>query len=116
MAARAGAGTDGTLLSRSGTVSGSPAVVRNHSRDLTGRLTSVSAPAGTDTFSYVDRLPMGYHDRQSIGELTTRVIQDTGRIEDSLVDLFSTFVPAVLTLVGTGVVCDDGCNVDDGRS
>ena len=57
-----------------------------------------------DTFSYVDRLPMGYHDRQSIGELTTRVIQDTGRIEDSLVDLFSTFVPAVLTLVGTGVV------------
>src|SRR6476659_5257656 len=55
----------------------------------------------TDVFSYIDRLPMGFHDRQSIGELTTRVIQDTGRIQDSLVDLFSTFIPAVLTLFGT---------------
>ena len=55
----------------------------------------------TDVFSYIDRLPMGFHDRQSIGELTTRVIQDTGKIQDSLVDLFSTFFPAVLTLFGT---------------
>jgi ATP-binding cassette, subfamily B, bacterial len=58
----------------------------------------------TDVFSYIDRLPMGFHDRQSIGELTTRVIQDTGRIQDSLVDLFSTFIPALLTLVGTAAV------------
>src|SRR6476659_6321270 len=55
----------------------------------------------TDVFSYIDRLPMGFHDRQSIGELTTRVIQDTGKIEDSLVDLFSTLFPAILTLFGT---------------
>jgi ATP-binding cassette subfamily B protein len=58
----------------------------------------------TDVFSYIDRLPMGFHDRQAIGELTTRVIQDTGRIQDSLVDLFSTFIPALLTLVGTAAV------------
>jgi ABC-type multidrug transport system fused ATPase/permease subunit len=58
----------------------------------------------TDVFSYIDRLPMGFHDRQSIGELTTRVIQDTGRIQDSLVDLFSTFIPALLTLAGTAAV------------
>jgi ATP-binding cassette subfamily B protein len=58
----------------------------------------------SDAFAYVERLPMGYHDHQSIGELTTRVINDTGKIEDSLVDLFSTLVPAVLTLVGTAAV------------
>ena len=57
-----------------------------------------------EVFGYVERLPMGYHDRQSIGELTNRVMSDTSRIEDSLVDLFTTLMPAVLALVGTAVV------------
>jgi len=57
-----------------------------------------------DVFAYMERLPQSFHDRQAIGELTSRVVTDTGRIEDSLVDLFSTLVPGVLTLVGTAVV------------
>jgi len=73
-------------------------------RIMNGAGERITSRIRSDVFSYVDRLPMGFHDRQSIGELTTRVIQDTGRIEDSLVDLFSTLVPAVLTLVGTGAV------------
>ncbi|HZS20892.1 MAG TPA: ABC transporter transmembrane domain-containing protein, partial [Pseudonocardiaceae bacterium] len=73
-------------------------------RIMNGAGERITSRIRADVFSYVDRLPMGFHDRQSIGELTTRVVQDTGRIEDSLVDLFSTLVPAVLTLVGTGAV------------
>jgi len=57
-----------------------------------------------DVFAYMERLPQSYHDGQAIGELTSRVVTDTGRIEDSLVDLFSTLVPGVLTLVGTAAV------------
>ena len=57
-----------------------------------------------DVFAYMERLPQSFHDRQAIGELTSRVVTDTGRIEDSLVDLFSTLVPGVLTLVGTAAV------------
>ena len=57
-----------------------------------------------DVFAYMERLPQSFHDRQAIGELTSRVVSDTGRIEDSLVDLFSTLVPGVLTLVGTAAV------------
>ena len=46
---------------------------------------------------------MGFHDRQSAGELTNRVMSDTSsKIEDSLVDLFTTLIPATLTLIGTG--------------
>jgi ATP-binding cassette subfamily B protein/subfamily B ATP-binding cassette protein MsbA len=73
-------------------------------RIMNGAGERITSRIRADVFSYVDRLPMGFHDRQSIGELTTRVIQDTGRIEDSLVDLFSTLVPAVLTLLGTAAV------------
>ncbi|HEX4250235.1 MAG TPA: ABC transporter ATP-binding protein [Pseudonocardia sp.] len=57
-----------------------------------------------DVFGYVERLPMAYHDKQTIGELTSRVVSDTSRIESSLLDLFTDLIPAVLTLVGTAVV------------
>jgi ATP-binding cassette subfamily B protein/subfamily B ATP-binding cassette protein MsbA len=58
----------------------------------------------SDVFGYLERLPQDYHDHQAIGELTSRVISDTGRIEGSLTDLFSTLVPGVLALVGTAAV------------
>jgi len=35
----------------------------------------------SDVFGYVERLPMAFHDRQTIGELTSRVVSDTSRIE-----------------------------------
>jgi ATP-binding cassette subfamily B protein len=57
-----------------------------------------------DVFGHLQRLPMGYHDQQAAGELTSRVATDTGRIEDSLVDLFSTLVPGLLSLVGFATV------------
>jgi ATP-binding cassette subfamily B protein/subfamily B ATP-binding cassette protein MsbA len=47
---------------------------------------------------------MAYHDKQTIGELTSRVVSDTSRIESSLLDLFTDLIPAVLTLVGTAAV------------
>ncbi|MDT7746698.1 MAG: ATP-binding cassette, subfamily bacterial [Pseudonocardiales bacterium] len=58
----------------------------------------------SDVFGYVERLPMAYHDKQTIGELTSRVVSDTSRIESSLLDLFTDLIPAVLTLVGTAAV------------
>ena len=54
----------------------------------------------SDVFGHLQRLPMRYHDQQAVGELTSRVASDTGRIEDSLVDLFSTLIPGVLSLAG----------------
>jgi ABC-type multidrug transport system fused ATPase/permease subunit len=53
-----------------------------------------------DVFAHLQRLPMGYHDGQAVGELTSRVVIDTGRIEDGLVDLFSTLIPGVLSVAG----------------
>jgi len=58
----------------------------------------------SDVFGYMERLPQDYHDKQAIGELTSRVVSDTGRIEGSLTDMFSTLVPGVLSLFGTAVV------------
>ncbi|HEY0688779.1 MAG TPA: ABC transporter transmembrane domain-containing protein [Kribbella sp.] len=58
----------------------------------------------SDVFAHLERLPMGYHDLQAVGELTSRVVTDTERIDHSLVDLFSTLVPGVLALVGTAAV------------
>jgi ATP-binding cassette subfamily B protein/subfamily B ATP-binding cassette protein MsbA len=73
-------------------------------RIMNGAGERITSRIRADVFGYVERLPMGYHDRQSIGELTNRVMSDTSRIEDSLVDLFTTLVPALLSLVGTAVV------------
>ncbi|HEY2202864.1 MAG TPA: ABC transporter ATP-binding protein [Pseudonocardia sp.] len=57
-----------------------------------------------DVFAHLQRLPMGFHDRQAVGELTSRVATDTSRIEDSLVDLFAVLIPGVLSLIGLGSV------------
>ena len=64
----------------------------------------MSSNIRSDVFDYVERLPQGYHDRHAIGELTSRVITDTDRIEGSLTDLFSTLVPGILALLGTAAV------------
>jgi ATP-binding cassette subfamily B protein len=58
----------------------------------------------SDVFGHVERLPLAFHDQQTIGELTNRVVSDTSRIESSLLDLFTDLIPAVLTLVGTAAV------------
>jgi ATP-binding cassette subfamily B protein/subfamily B ATP-binding cassette protein MsbA len=73
-------------------------------RTMNGAGEKITAGIRASVFGYVERLPMGYHDRQSVGELSNRVMSDTSNIEDSLVDLFSTLIPAALTLVGTMTV------------
>ena len=60
----------------------------------------ITAAIRGDLFAHLSRLPLVYHDTQSVGELSSRVSADTDRIEDALVDLFSTVVPGVLSLVG----------------
>ncbi|WP_433554960.1 ABC transporter ATP-binding protein [Pseudonocardia xinjiangensis] len=73
-------------------------------RLMNGAGERMSSHIRADVFGYVERLPQGYHDRNAIGELTSRVVTDTERIESSLTDLFSTLVPGVLALVGTAAV------------
>jgi ATP-binding cassette subfamily B protein/subfamily B ATP-binding cassette protein MsbA len=58
----------------------------------------------TDVFAYTQRLPMAFHDGETIGELTSRVVSDTSNVESSLLDLFTDQIPAVLTLVGPAAV------------
>src|SRR6478752_1195472 len=52
-------------------------------------------------FAYTQRLPMAFHDRQNVGELTSRVVSDTSTVESTLRDVGTDLVPSVLTLVGT---------------
>jgi ATP-binding cassette subfamily B protein/subfamily B ATP-binding cassette protein MsbA len=73
-------------------------------RFMNGAGERISSRIRSDVFGYLERLPQGYHDRHAIGELTSRVVTDTDRIEGSLTDLFSTLVPGVLALLGTAVV------------
>jgi ATP-binding cassette subfamily B protein/subfamily B ATP-binding cassette protein MsbA len=73
-------------------------------RFMNGSGERITSRIRSDVFGYVGRLPMAFHDRQTIGELTSRVVSDTSRIESSLLDLFTDLIPAVLTLVGTAAV------------
>jgi ATP-binding cassette subfamily B protein/subfamily B ATP-binding cassette protein MsbA len=73
-------------------------------RFMNGAGERISSRIRAEVFARLERLPQEYHDHQSTGELTNRVITDTGRIEASLTDLFSTLVPGVLALLGTAAV------------
>ncbi|UQI45414.1 ABC transporter ATP-binding protein/permease [Streptomyces sp. HU2014] len=53
-----------------------------------------------ETFAHLQRLPLAYHDGQAVGESTSRVITDCGRIKDSLVAFFSVLFPGVLSVTG----------------
>ena len=64
----------------------------------------ITASIRADVFSHLLRLPMAFHDRRSVGELTSRMSSDTNRIEDSLIGLFSTLLPGVMNLGGLAAV------------
>jgi len=64
----------------------------------------ITARIRADVFSRLLRLPMAFHDRRSVGELTSRMSFDTDRIEDSLIAVFSTLLPGVMTLGGLATV------------
>jgi ATP-binding cassette, subfamily B, bacterial len=71
---------------------------------LNGAGERITSRIRADVFDYTERLPMPFHDRQTVGELTSRVVSDTSQVESSLLDLFTDLIPAVLALVGTLVV------------
>jgi ABC-type multidrug transport system fused ATPase/permease subunit len=73
-------------------------------RVMNGAGERITAAIRTDVFAHLQRLPMSYHDRQAVGELTSRISIDTDRIEDGLVDLFSTLLPGLLSLAGFATV------------
>ncbi|HEY2706235.1 MAG TPA: ABC transporter ATP-binding protein [Candidatus Dormibacteraeota bacterium] len=64
----------------------------------------ITASIRSDLFAHLQRLPLSFHDRSSLGELTSRLTMDTDRIDDALVDVFSTLLPAILTVAGLLIV------------
>lgn len=60
----------------------------------------ITAAVRRDVFARLQALPMPFHDRHAVGELTSRAVTDTDRIEDGLIDVFSTLLPGVLTVGG----------------
>jgi ATP-binding cassette subfamily B protein len=64
----------------------------------------MTAAIRRDTFANLHRLPMTFHDRHAVGELTSRVSTDTDRIETSLTAVFSTLFPGLLSIVGFALV------------
>ncbi|MEU4674427.1 ABC transporter ATP-binding protein [Amycolatopsis sp. NPDC023774] len=73
-------------------------------RVMNGAGERITAEIRTDVFGHLQRLPMTFHDRQAVGELTSRISIDTDRIEDSLVDMFSTLLPGLLSIAGFAAV------------
>ena len=58
----------------------------------------MSVAIRSDAYGHLQRLPMSYHDRQAVGESTSRIITDCARIKDSLVALFATLLPGMLSV------------------
>jgi ABC-type multidrug transport system fused ATPase/permease subunit len=69
-------------------------------RVLNGAGEKITAAIRSDLFAHLQRLPLAYHDQHAVGELVSRMSVDTARIEDALVDLFSTLLPALLSMGG----------------
>jgi ABC-type multidrug transport system fused ATPase/permease subunit len=69
-------------------------------RWMNGAGERITAAIRRDAFAHLQRLPVGYHDGQRLGELSNRITSDTSNIEDALVESFSTLLPSVVTVVG----------------
>jgi ATP-binding cassette, subfamily B, bacterial len=69
-------------------------------RVMNGAGERITAAIRTDLFAHLHRLPLSFHDGHSVGELASRVSADTDRIDDGLVDMFSTVVPGILSVSG----------------
>lgn len=64
----------------------------------------ITAAVRHDLFAHLQRLPLAYHEAQSVGELTSRVTVDTDNIEDALIDVFSVLIPGLLSIAGLLIV------------
>jgi ATP-binding cassette, subfamily B, bacterial len=73
-------------------------------RTMNGAGERITAAIRRDLFAHLQRLPLSWHDTHAVGEISTRVITDTDRIEDALVDVFSTLLPGLLSVSALFVV------------
>lgn len=95
-----------TALLTAAVVAGLVLVVASASLDYLGdRLMNgagerITASIRRDLFGHLHRLPLAFHDGQSVGELASRVAADTDRIDDALVDAFSVVIPGVISALG----------------
>lgn len=55
-------------------------------------------------FSHLQRLSIGFHDRQRVGDLVGRLTVDIDRTQNMLVAIFDTLIPNVVMLAGLAVV------------
>ncbi|MEU5191754.1 ABC transporter ATP-binding protein [Streptomyces klenkii] len=60
----------------------------------------MSAAIRRETFAHLQRLPLSYHDRRTVGGSTSRVITDCGNVKDGLVAFCSVLFPGVLSVTG----------------
>jgi subfamily B ATP-binding cassette protein MsbA len=54
-------------------------------------------------FAHLQRLSLAYHDRQRVGDLTSRLSGDMNRLQDMLIAVFDTLIPNVFMLAGLAI-------------
>ncbi|MFF4214656.1 ABC transporter ATP-binding protein [Streptomyces nondiastaticus] len=69
-------------------------------RLMNGAGERMSAAIRRETFAHLQRLPLSYHDRQTVGGSASRVITDCGAVKDALVAFCSVLFPGVLSATG----------------
>ncbi|WP_424889340.1 ABC transporter ATP-binding protein [Streptomyces sp. XH2] len=69
-------------------------------RLMNGAGERMSAAIRRETFAHLQRLPLSYHDRQTVGGSASRVITDCGNVKDALVAFCSVLFPGVLSVTG----------------
>jgi ATP-binding cassette subfamily B protein/subfamily B ATP-binding cassette protein MsbA len=50
---------------------------------MSGAGQRITSRIRADVFAYTQRLPMAFHDRQTVGELSSRVVSDTSKVESA---------------------------------
>src|SRR5262249_8285796 len=60
----------------------------------------ITATIRSDLYAHLQRLPLAYHDRHTVGELVSRMSVDTAMVQNALVALFSTLLPSILNMAG----------------
>src|SRR5262245_22403497 len=64
----------------------------------------ITAAIRSDLYAHLQRLPLAYHDRHSVGELVSRMSVDTSIVQAALVALFSTLLPSILNMAGVFLI------------
>jgi ABC-type multidrug transport system fused ATPase/permease subunit len=73
-------------------------------RAMNGAGERITAAIRSDLYAHLQRLPVAYHDRHTVGELVSRMSVDTTNVQAALVAVFSTLLPSILTMVGVFLI------------